>query len=195
MRICVYCSSSTTIDGSYLEVAEALGTALAERGHTLVSGGGSVGSMGVVARAVRAAGGHTTGVIPQILLGLEVGDQDAHELVITTDMRERKGTMDARADAFLALAGGLGTLEELLEIWVGRILGLHAKPVVVLDPHGLFALLRAQVDELVAQQFVRADARDAIAWTDSVEEALDLLEAGAAAAPRSPAADEVTEGE
>ncbi len=182
MRICVYCSSSTTIDGSYLEIAEALGTALAKRGHTLVSGGGSVGSMGVVARAVRAAGGHTTGVIPQVLLGLEVGDQDAHELVVTTDMRERKGLMDARADAFIALAGGLGTLEELLEIWVGRILGVHAKPVVVLDPHGLFALLRAQVDELVAQRFVRPDARDAIAWADSVEDALDLLEAGAAGA-------------
>jgi uncharacterized protein (TIGR00730 family) len=195
MRICVYCSSSTTIDGSYFEVAEALGTALAQRGHTLVSGGGAVGSMGVVARAVRAAGGYTTGVIPQVLLGLEVGDQDAHELVVTSDMRERKGLMDARADAFLALAGGLGTLEELLEMWVGRILGIHSKPVVVLDPHGLFALLRAQVDELVAQRFVRPEARDAVAWTDSVEDALDLLEAGYAAGRRAPGADEVAEGE
>jgi uncharacterized protein (TIGR00730 family) len=195
VRICVYCSSSTAIDASYLAVAEELGTALAKRGHTLVSGGGSVGSMGVVARAVRAAGGHTTGVIPEILLGLEVGDQDAHELVVTSDMRERKGLMDARADAFIALAGGLGTLEELLEIWVGRILGVHDKPVVVLDPHGLFALLRAQVDEMVAQRFVRASARDALAWTDSVEEALDLVEAGLAEEPRAPAADEVAEGE
>ncbi len=193
MRICVYCSSSTTIDASYLEVADRLGTALARRGHTLVSGGGSVGSMGAVARAVRAAGGHTTGVIPEILLGLEVGDSDAHELVVTRDMRERKGLMDARADAFIALAGGLGTLEELLEIWVGRILGLHAKPVVVLDPHGLFALLRAQLDELVAQGFVRTDARDAVVWTDSVEEALDLVERGV---PQpEPLADEVVEGE
>jgi uncharacterized protein (TIGR00730 family) len=193
VRICVYCSSSTTIDASYLEVADRLGTALARRGHTLVSGGGSVGSMGAVARAVRAAGGHTTGVIPEILLGLEVGDSDAHELVVTRDMRERKGLMDARADAFIALAGGLGTLEELLEIWVGRILGLHAKPVVVLDPHGLFALLRAQLDELVAQGFVRTDARDAVVWTDSVEEALDLVERGV---PQpEPLADEVVEGE
>ena len=150
--------------------------------------------MGAVARAVRAAGGHTIGRHPGVLLGLEVGDQDADELVVTGDMRERKGLMDARADAFIALAGGLGTLEELLEIWVGRILGVHDKPVVVLDPHGLFALLRAQVDELVAQRFVRTDARDALVWAETVDEALDLVEAGVQpVAPRVPGADEVAE--
>jgi uncharacterized protein (TIGR00730 family) len=86
--------------------------------------------------------------------------------------------MDERADAFIALAGGLGTLEELLEIWVGRVLGLHRKPVVVLDPHGLFDGLRTQVDELVRQGFARPHARDQLLWATDVAEALDLVEQG-----------------
>jgi uncharacterized protein (TIGR00730 family) len=196
LRICVYCSSSTDIDAGYLELADALGTALAKRGHALVSGGGSVSSMGVVARAVRAAGGHTIGIIPEALLALEVGDSDADELHVTSTMRERKAKMDASADAFIALAGGLGTLEELLEIWVARVLGLHAKPVVVLDPHGLFDLLRAQVDELVRQGFARPQARDAVLWADSVEQALDLVEAGEPAQPADGEdVEELVEGE
>jgi uncharacterized protein (TIGR00730 family) len=134
--------------------------------------------MGAVARAVRAAGGHTVGVIPEALLALEVGDREADELIVTTTMRERKALMDERADGFIALAGGLGTLEELLEIWVGRVLRIHTKPVVVLDPHGLFGPLRAQVEELVRQGFARTDARDAVLWVDSVEQALDAVEAG-----------------
>ena len=196
LRICVYCSSSTAIDDGYVAVAEALGTAIARRGHALVSGGGSLSSMGAVARAVRAAGGHTTGVIPEALLALEVGDTDADELVVTTTMRERKALMDARADGFIALAGGLGTLEELLEIWVGRVLRLHDKPVVVLDPHELFAPLRAQIDTLVSQGFARASARDVLVWSSTVDHALDCLEAGVAAPDvRSRHADELAEGE
>ncbi len=93
-------------------------------------------------------------------------------------MRERKRLLEIRSDAFLALPGGLGTLEELLEMWVGRVLGMHAKPVVVLDPDGLFAHLRAQVDELVRRGFVRPAARNALGWANTVDAALDLLEAG-----------------
>jgi uncharacterized protein (TIGR00730 family) len=196
LRIAVYCSSSTTIDDSYVAVARDLGTALGQRGHALVSGGGSVSSMGAVARAVRAAGGHTTGVIPELLLALEVGDSDADELLVTATMRERKALMDERADAFIALAGGLGTLEELLEIWVGRVLRLHDKPVVVLDPHGLFDLLRAQVDEFVALGFARAGARDAVAWADTIDQALDLVEAAVPAGEgRGADPEELAEGE
>jgi uncharacterized protein (TIGR00730 family) len=194
MRVCVYCSSSTTIDDDYVALADQLGTALARRGHSLVSGGGSVSSMGAVARAVRAEGGHTLGVIPDALLALEVGDREADELLVTRTMRERKALMDERADAFIALAGGLGTLEELLEIWVGRVLRLHDKPVVVLDPQGLFAPLRRQVDVLVEQGFARASARDAISWATSVNEALDLVEQGAATEPAA-GAEELAEGE
>ena len=181
--VCVYCSSSGRIDPSYVELAAAVGTELARRGHSLVSGGGSVSCMGAVARAARAGGAHTVGVIPRVLLDLEVADHDADELLVTDDMRARKGLMDARADAFLTLPGGLGTLEELLEIWVSRTLAMHAKPVVVLDPDGLYQPLRAQVDLLVERGFVRDGARDAITWVGDVEAAFDAVETQLAAAP------------
>jgi uncharacterized protein (TIGR00730 family) len=197
LRICVYCSSSRTIAPEYTRLAARLGEALGRRGHSLVSGGGSVSSMGEVARAARAAGAHTLGVIPEVLLEMEVGDRDADELVVTRTMRERKALMDERADAFVALAGGLGTLEELLEIWVGRVLGLHAKPVVVLDPDGLFDHLRRQVDELVRQGFARPEAAAAVTWAVDVPEALDAIEGAAekGGPEYRPTAGEVAEGE
>ncbi len=134
--ICVYCSSSSVIDERYLVLATAVGTRLASDGHSLVSGGGCVSMMGRVAMAARAGGAHTLGVIPEALMGYEVADTGADELVVTTGMRERKAVMEERSDAFLALPGGLGTLEELFEVWTARSLALHDKPVVVLDPDG-----------------------------------------------------------
>lgn len=131
--------------------------------------------MGAVARAARAGGAHTVGVIPRQLMQLEVSDHEADDLVITEGMRERKAVMDARSDAFLALPGGLGTLEELLEVWVARTLRLHDKPVVVLDPDGVFDPLRQQVDQLVSGGFVRTGARDAVSWADTVDAALDSV--------------------
>jgi uncharacterized protein (TIGR00730 family) len=196
--VCVFCSSSGRIDPSYVELAGAVGTELARRGHSLVSGGGSVSCMGAVARAARAGGARTVGVIPRVLLEMEVADRDADDLLVTDDMRARKGVMDARSDAFLTLPGGLGTLEELLEIWVSRTLAMHGKPVVVLDPDGLYDPLRAQVDLLVERGFVRDGARDAIAWVTTVAEAFDALEAELADAhpPTVTAApDEVLEAE
>lgn len=175
--VCVYCSASEGIAPEYLDIAARVGAELAARGHVLVSGGGSVSMMGALARAVREAGGQTLGVIPEALLAAEVADHDAHELVVTPDMRSRKGLMDARSDAFLALPGGLGTLEELLEVWVARTLGMHRKPVVILDPLGLFRSLRHLVDDLVMEGFVRPESRDAVLWTTSIQEAMDGLEA------------------
>ena len=175
--ICVYCASSERIDPRYIELATRVGTEIARRGFGLVSGGGSVSCMGAVARAVRAGGGHTTGVIPQALLDMEVADGDADELVVTRDLRERKGEMDNRSDGFLALPGGLGTLDEIFEIWVSRTLGMHDKPLVVLDPDGVFAMMRAQVDDLVLRGFARPAVRDAISWARDVGEAFDMLEA------------------
>ncbi len=174
--ICVFCSSSERIDPQYVELAGELGAALARRGHELVSGGGRVSCMGAVAKAARAGGARTVGVIPEALQGLEVADDEADELLVVPDMRTRKAEMDRRADAFLTLPGGLGTLEELLEIWVSRTLGMHAKPVVVIDPAELYSPLRRQVDLLVRQGFVRGEARDALVWTQSVDEALDAVE-------------------
>jgi uncharacterized protein (TIGR00730 family) len=192
-RVCVFCSSSERIHPAHLELAAELGAELARRGHDLVSGGGRVSVMGAVAGAVRAGGRHTLGIIPQALVGLEVADDDADELVLTTDMRERKGAMDAAADAFVALPGGLGTLEELLEVWVAGTLGLHDKPVVVLDPTGVYSALRDLVDKLLVQGFVRPGAEQLAVWTSSVPEALDAVEAGIARRRPAPAASEIGE--
>lgn len=179
--VCVYCASARTTPQDYVDLAADVGTALARRGHSLVSGGGDLSCMGAVARAARAGGAHTTGVIPRALLELEVGDRDADELVVVEDMRERKGLMDARADAFLTLPGGIGTLEEMFEVWVARSLGLHDKPVVALDADGLYAPLRLQIDVMADRGLVRPEALQALQWATSVEEALDLIEAGVAA--------------
>jgi uncharacterized protein (TIGR00730 family) len=149
--------------------------------------------MGSLARAVRAGGRHTIGIIPAALTGLEVADDDADELVVTTDMRERKGRMDLAADAFVALPGGLGTLEELLEVWVAGTLGMHDKPVVVLDPTGVYAALRDLVDKLLVQGFVRPGAEQVAVWTSTVAEALDAVEAGLERTRVAPPAAEVSE--
>jgi uncharacterized protein (TIGR00730 family) len=192
-RICVFCSSSERIHPAHLALAAELGSELARRGHDLVSGGGRVSMMGEVARGVRSGGRHTLGVIPRALVGLEVADDEADELVVTGDMRERKGRMDAAADAFLALPGGLGTLEELLEVWVAGTLGMHDKPVVVLDPTGVYAALHELVDKLLVQGFIRPGAEQLAVWTASVHEALDAVEAGLARRRPQPAAAEIGE--
>jgi uncharacterized protein (TIGR00730 family) len=196
-RICVFCSSSERIAPEYIELAARVGTAIAARGHDLVSGGGRVSMMGAVAAAVRAGGRHTLGVIPEALLAMEVADTDADELVVTADMRERKGRMDAAADAFLTLPGGIGTIEELSEVWVSATLGMHTKPVVVLDPTGLYAPLHDLVRGLEQQGFLRRAAAQALVWTTDVESALDAIEAGwadrAGRPPLRPSAGDVME--
>ncbi|MET8385584.1 TIGR00730 family Rossman fold protein [Streptosporangium canum] len=176
MFICVFLASSQKIDNKYLALAEEVGAELARRGHTLVSGGAKVSCMGAVARAARAGGARTIGVIPQALVDIEVSDEESDELIVTTDMRERKGIMDARSDAFLVLPGGIGTLEELFEIWTSRTIGLHDKPLVLLDPWGVYAPLRTLVEGMHEQGFTRPDVFDAISWTTTVEEAFRHLE-------------------
>ena len=192
--VCVFCSSSERIDRRYVDLAAEVGAGIARRGWRLVSGGGSVSMMGAVARATRAGGAHTVGVIPRVLVDAEVADADADELLVTETMRERKAAMDERADAFLTLPGGIGTLEELLEIWVARSLGMHDKPVVVLDPDGVFAPLREQVDQLLRAGFVRPAAVGLLVWADSPDAALDACAALPAPAP-APDAGEVLEAE
>ncbi|GAA1021954.1 cytokinin riboside 5'-monophosphate phosphoribohydrolase [Acrocarpospora pleiomorpha] len=176
MHVCVFCSSSQRIDPKFFALAREVGGELARRGHTLVSGGAIVSCMGEVARAARAGGAATIGVIPRVLVDIEIADTDSAELVITSDMRERKGIMDARSDAFLVLPGGIGTLEELFEIWTARVLGLHTKPLVILDPWGLYDPLRALLDGMYDQGFTRPDVFDAISWATSTAEAFDLLD-------------------
>jgi uncharacterized protein (TIGR00730 family) len=173
--ICVFCASSERISPHYIDLATQVGAELARRGHSLVSGGGSVSCMGAVARAARAGGALTVGVIPEGLRLREVADLEADELVVTADMRTRKAEMDRRADGFLILPGGLGTLEELLEIWVARALAMHDKPIVILDPDGLFAPLREQMTSLVREGFAHQSALAEVAWASDTAHAFDLL--------------------
>ncbi len=174
--LCVFSASSERIDGRYLELAQEVGQQMAARGIDLVSGGGNISTMGELARTVRAGGGHTTGVIPRALLAWEVADRDADELLVTQDMRERKGLMDSRSDGFLTLPGGIGTLEELLEAWVGRTLGMHRKPVVILDPWADLAKLRELIDSMLASGLVRPAAAADAHWYSDPTEALDSIQ-------------------
>lgn len=176
MNVCVYCASSNAIPARYFEAARALGRELAERGWALVYGGGSVGLMGALAMAAHAAGGRVIGVIPQALLDREVGYLAADELVVTATMRERKQAMDDRADAFLALPGGFGTLEELLEILTLRQLGYHHKPIVIVNQDGYFAPLLEQFERIYAEGFTHDDVRGLYTVVATVEEALETLE-------------------
>jgi uncharacterized protein (TIGR00730 family) len=180
LGICVFCASEQRIGPGHHELAAEVGSEIARRGHFLISGGGSVSSMGAVARAARGGGAHTVGVIPELLSGKEVADTGADELLVTTDMCTRKAEMMGRSDAFLTLAGGLGTLDELLEVWTTRWLGMHGKPVVVLDPEGVFAPLRAFAEQLCEQGFVRRGALEVVTWATSLAEAFDALERQAA---------------
>jgi hypothetical protein len=174
-RICVYCSSSESIDPAYVELATAVGTRIAAGGHSLVSGGGRVSMMGAVARAARSGGARTVGVIPSHLVPLEVADVDADDLVVVETMRERKRIMDERSDAFLALPGGIGTLEELFEVWTSASLGMHAKPVVVLDPGGFYAPMWDYLTSMVDAGFVRPAAFGTLRRAATVEDAFALL--------------------
>jgi uncharacterized protein (TIGR00730 family) len=177
--VCVFCASSTTLEQRWLDLAYATGRELAARGHTLVSGGGRVGMMGAVAEGARAAGAHTLGVIPQSLVDWEVADTKADELIVTDDMGGRKNLMIARSDAFITLPGGLGTLDELFEVWTTAILDLHRKPIVLLDPDGFYAGLLAWLGGLSDTEFVRRRALAKIQVADSIPAAFDLVEAGA----------------
>lgn len=185
MRICVYCSSSESIEASYRDLAAAVGARIAADGHSLVSGGGRVSMMGEVARAARAGGAHTTGVIPVHLMPLEVADAEADELIVVDTMRERKRLMDERSDAFLALPGGIGTFEELFETWTSGTLGMHAKPVVVLDPSDFFTPFWTYLQALRDKGFVRQAALDQLLCTSTLDAAFAALTAHAATRPRA----------
>jgi|SRR5918999_3520175 uncharacterized protein (TIGR00730 family) len=176
LSVCVFCASSSRIDPRYVELAEQVGAELAHRGHTLVTGGAVLSCMGAVARAARAGGAHTVGVIPEAMVEVEIADKDNHELILTPDIRTRKGEMERRADAFLVLPGGLGTLEELFEIWSARTLGLHTKPLVVLNQYGFYDPLYELAAHVVDEGFAADTAVSAIGWATTVPEAFDLLE-------------------
>jgi uncharacterized protein (TIGR00730 family) len=172
----VFCASSSTLEQKWLDLAAATGRELAARGHTLVSGGGCVGMMGAVADGARAGGTHTLGVIPQSLVDLEVADLASDELIVTADMGARKNVMVERSAAFVTLPGGLGTLDELFEVWTTATIGLHHKPIVLLDPDGFYDGLLAWLGGLADTAFVRAAALERVTLAKSVTAALDVIE-------------------
>ncbi|MGV9677635.1 LOG family protein [Nocardia sp. NPDC003482] len=172
--VCVYCSASTQSLES-IELATEVGAEIARRGWQLVSGGGNVSMMGAVATAARAGGARTIGVIPKNLVHLEVADVAADELIVTDTMRERKRIMEARADAFLTLPGGVGTLEEFFEAWTGGYLGQHDKPLVVLDPHDHYRGLFAWLDEIKSAGFIGSAALDRVTVTSDLAAAFEAL--------------------
>lgn len=180
--MCVYCASGPT-HPELLSLAGRVGEAIAERGWTLVSGGGNVSAMGALANGARARRGRTIGVIPKALVHLEVADVDADELVITDTMRERKQIMEERADAFVALPGGIGTLEEFFEAWTAGYLGMHDKPLVMLDPLGHYDRLLAWLRDLVGTGYVARAALDRLTVVDDVDAAMALC-APSASRPR-----------
>jgi uncharacterized protein (TIGR00730 family) len=171
--VCVYCASASGIADRHLALAADVGSGVAARGWTLVSGGGSRSMMGAVAAAARADGARTVGVIPRSMVEREWADHASDELLVVDSMRERKAQMEARADAFLALPGGLGTCEELFEIWTSGYLRLHTKPVVLLDPDGHWAGLLAWVRDIAAKGFVDPVALRRLVVTTDVDGALD----------------------
>jgi uncharacterized protein (TIGR00730 family) len=174
--VCVFCASSSNLEQRWLDLARDTGLELAARGHTLVSGGGRVGMMGAVADGARSGGAHTLGVIPQSLVDLEVADRSADELIVTDDMGARKDLMIERSDAFITLPGGLGTLDELFEVWTTATLDLHHKPILLLDPDGFYDGLLSWLGKLADTEFVRRPALDRVTVVGSIPAAFDTIE-------------------
>lgn len=179
-NVCVYCGSSPGDNPDYARDAAALGAALAEAGIGLVYGGGSVGLMGTVADAALAGGGHVTGIIPRFLADREIMHKQVQDLVVTADMHERKRLMFERADAFIALPGGIGTLEELVEMLTWAQLGRHTKPVMIANFNGYWDHLSALMQHMRAEGFLPGGQGADFLEARSVDEVVPILTAAAA---------------
>ncbi len=189
MKLCVYCGARRGDDPRYLEAAVDLGHRAARAGHTLVYGGGRIGLMGAVADAALEAGGRVIGAIPRALLEREVGHKGLSELIVVETMHQRKLAMAERADAFVALPGGIGTLEELFEMWSWRQLGYHDKPVALLNVAGYYDTLLAFMRTGVTAGFVPQAHHDLLLVRSDAASLLARLEE---AAVRSDGADDYT---
>lgn len=175
-RICVFCGSSSGSRPEYRAAAEELGAELVRRSIGLVYGGGNVGLMGVIADAVLDAGGEVVGVIPENLVTKEVGHKGLTKLHVVRSMHERKALMADLSDAFIALPGGFGTLEEFCEIVTWSQLGLHTKPCGILNVQGYYSPLLAMFDHAVKERFLKLENRALVLAQDSVSELLRALE-------------------
>lgn len=178
-RICVYCGSGPGRDPAFAEAAEALGRDMARRGIDLVYGGGDIGLMGAVARAVLLHGGHVTGIIPEFLTRRENMLDAAQETIVVPDMHTRKRLMFDKADAFVALPGGIGTLEELIEQMTWSQLGRHTKPILLLDTGGFWRPLIELLAHMRESGFIRPGLELSYLVTERTEHVLPLLEEAA----------------
>jgi uncharacterized protein (TIGR00730 family) len=174
--VCVFLGSSVGARPEYIAAAKTLGTLLAVRGKKLIYGGASIGLMGAVAEAALAAGGEVVGIIPQALVDHEVAHHGVTELVVTGSMHERKAEMARRSDAFVALPGGVGTLEELFEVWTWNQLGIYDKPCALLNVAGYFDALVGFLDHMAAEKFIRPPHRAMLAVAETPEALLEAIE-------------------
>ena len=177
-KVAVYCASSPNLEQKYLDLAYDLGKAIALAGWDLVWGGGKTSMMGRVAQGARENGAATFGVIPERLISVEFADIDSSELHVVSDMRSRKGMIEEISDAFVVLPGGIGTLEEFFEIWVGRYLGFHSKPVVVCDPFDVYTPLRGALLHLKELQFMKAGQEEIVDWCIDLPSTISACQKG-----------------
>lgn len=178
VTVCVYCASSEAVGEEHRAVARELGTGIAQRGWGLMYGGGNIGLMGEVARATLAAGGHVTGIIPHLLADREVALEEVSRLVRTDTMRERKALMDEGSDAFIVLPGGIGTLEEVVEILTLKQLGYHDRPVILLDSTGYWEPLLELLHRMVEHRLAEPELLTLLEAVSSPEEALQAVAEG-----------------
>jgi uncharacterized protein (TIGR00730 family) len=175
MRVSVFCSSAPDIPTTSLDLAFNIGKAIGEQGWDLVWGGGRSSMMGQVAKGARSVGAKTIGVIPEPLINLEFEDKDATHMHVVKNMRDRKAKIEDLADAFIALPGGIGTLEEFFEIWVGSYLKFHQKPIAICDPSGVYDPLREALDHLAQHNFMKTGQAELVAWCKDIPSTLAAI--------------------
>lgn len=174
--ICVFCSASNTVDPAFFSAAQTLGELMGARGHRLVFGGTNIGLMGAVAQAAHGCGCHVVGVLPEAFRARNMTFEQANEVLFTQDLRARKATMEARADAFITMPGGYGTLEEVLEILTLKQLQMHSKPIVFLNTDGFYDHLIQFFERLEAESFTRSNNVGLYHVADTPAAALDYIE-------------------
>ncbi|HTL29159.1 MAG TPA: TIGR00730 family Rossman fold protein [Tepidisphaeraceae bacterium] len=173
--VTVYCSSSSVLSPEFYEAGRALGRAIAARKWRLIYGGNCVGLMGELANAVRAQGGQVVGITPQLFIDKGIGDNNCEEFLVAKSMRHRKEMMEERGDAFITMPGGLGTFEEIFEIIVGKQLGYHNKPIVLLNVNEYFAPLLEMIEHGIEQKFIKTKARELYFVAPNVESTIDHI--------------------
>ena len=173
--VCVYCGSRTGRNPAYAKAAHQLGATLAQQGHRLVYGAGDVGLMGVLAKAAIEAGGDVFGVIPEHLFQREIGKTDISRFIVTENMHERKKVMYMNADVIVTLPGGPGSLDELYEVLTWKQIGLHQKPIFVLNTEGYWDPLLALIDHQIEQGFADENFRDLFEVAETVSDLMDLI--------------------